>query len=135
MRGCSETSGVGVTPGPAPADAMEFNTTMFEVRQSPIHGRGLFATTFIPADTVIGRIEGVPAREDGPYVLWIDGRRGLEVTNEMRYINHAAEPNAAYFDDLTVMALCDIYPGDEITHDYDGDGQLGQDEAEFEAMA
>lgn len=110
---------------------------MYEVRLSPIHGRGLFATTFIPADTVIGKIEGVPTRVDGPYVLWIDDHRGIEVTNDMRYINHAGEPNAAYFDDLTVAAIRDIYPGDEITHDYDGDGQLGEpeSEAQFEALA
>ncbi len=108
---------------------------MVEVRESPIHGRGLFATTFIPADAVIGQIVGRPTTLDGPYVLWLDDAHGIEVTNEMKYINHSGLANAAYFDDLTVAAIRDIYPGDEITHDYDGDGQLGEEEAEFEAMA
>jgi len=101
---------------------------MYEVKQSPIHGRGLFASQFIPADTVIALIQGNPTREDGPYVLWIDEGHGIEVTNDVRYINHSGDANAAYFDDMTVMSIRDIYPGDEITHNYDGDGQLGADQ-------
>lgn len=93
---------------------------MFEVRESPIHGRGLFATTLIRADTLIGTLEGEEVTQDGPHVLWVDDQRGFHVTNDLRYINHAAPANAAYFDDLTVMALVDIQPGEEITHDYDG---------------
>ncbi len=103
---------------------------MYEVKVSPIHGRGLFASMFIPADTVIGSIEGNDTTTDGPYVLWIDQTRGIEVMNDMKFINHAPDANAAYFDDLTVMALRDIYSGEEITHDYLGDGQLGEHETE-----
>jgi len=110
---------------------------MYEVKQSPIHGRGLFATQFIPAETVIGVIEGADTEEDGPYVLWLDEGRGVEVTNDVRFINHSDQANAAYFDDMTVMSVRDILPGEEITHDYDGDGQLGDDQidASFEVEA
>lgn len=110
---------------------------MFEIKESPIHGRGLFASAFIPANTIIGPIEGQPATEDGIYVLWIDETRGIEVTNAMKFINHASgdAANAAYYDDLTVVALCDIFPGQEILHDYFGDGQLGETEAvQFEVV-
>ena len=51
---------------------------MFEVKKSPLHGRGLFATQFIPRDTVIGLLTAEPAPDhelDGPYVLWVDGER------------------------------------------------------------
>ena len=102
---------------------------MFEVRESPLHGRGLFATTLIPADTVIGLLKTEPASEDeldGPYVLWVDGITPTRVTCDLRFINHSDEPNAAYYDDLSVMAVRDIQPGEEILHDYMGD--LGEEE-------
>ena len=94
---------------------------MIEVKPSDIHGLGLFARQFIPAGTTIGHIEGESTTEDGDHVLWIDDIKGVHVTNDMRYINHSSQPNAAYYDDLTVVALRDILPGDEITHNYDGD--------------
>ena len=55
---------------------------------------------------------------DGPYVLWISETRGIEVLCDLRYINHADEPNACYYDDLSVVALRDIEQDEEITHDY-----------------
>ncbi|MFN3165871.1 MAG: SET domain-containing protein [Phycisphaeraceae bacterium] len=97
---------------------------MFEVKESPLHGRGLFATRFIPQDTVLGWLATEPAPDDdleGPYVLWVDGVDPVRVTCDLRFINHSDRPNAAYFDDLSVMALRDILPGEEIVHDYMGD--------------
>ena len=97
---------------------------MFEVKESPLHGRGLFATQFIPQDTVIGWLRTESASDDeldGPYVLWVDGENPVRVTCDLRFINHCDEPNAAYYDDLSVMALCDIQPGEELLHDYMGD--------------
>ncbi|MEM6506798.1 MAG: SET domain-containing protein [Planctomycetota bacterium] len=108
---------------------------MFEVKESPLHGRGLFATEFIPQDTVIGWLKIEPAPEDeldGPYVLWIDGDTPVRVTCDMRFINHSGEPNAAYYDDLSVMAVCDIQPGDELLHDYTGDGDPDLYAVDFE---
>ncbi|MGB0768319.1 MAG: SET domain-containing protein [Phycisphaeraceae bacterium] len=97
---------------------------MFEVRESPLHGRGLFATQFIPEDTVIGWLKTKKAKKkkrDGPYVLWIDGKKPVRVTCDLRFINHSNTPNAAYYDDLSVMALRDIEPGEEILHNYTGE--------------
>ena len=93
------------------------------VKTSPIHGRGLFARHWIPRGAVIGVCEGEPAKRNGPYVLWLDENNALHVANEMRYINHSPTPNAAYYDDATVVALRDIAPGEEITHDYGGEGE------------
>lgn len=97
---------------------------MFEVLPSGIHGLGLFATQLIPADAVIGQLHGTPTTDDGPHVLWLSETQGLRVENDLRYINHDDEPNAAYYDDLTVAAICDIQPGQEITHDYRGDDEF-----------
>lgn len=94
---------------------------MFVVQPSIIHGLGLFADHFIPAGTVLGVLEGNASNDDGEHVLWLDHERGMEVTNIFRYINHSDRPNAAYYDDLTVVAERDIWPGQEITHDYRGD--------------
>lgn len=99
---------------------------MFEVRESPLHGRGLFATQYIPEDTVIGWLKTKKAKKkkhdlNGPYILWIDGDKPVRVTCDMRFINHSDQPNAAYYDDLSVMALRDIEPGEEIVHNYMGD--------------
>ena len=90
------------------------------VDDSPIHGKGLFAGCHIGAGELIGVIRGVRASEDGAHVLWVDGKKGIRVECDLRYINHSDEPNAVYYDTLEVCALKDIAPGEEITHNYDG---------------
>jgi len=88
------------------------------VGDSPIHGKGLFAKSFIPEGTVIGVVQGEPARADGPHVLWVDDENGFHVLCDLRFINHSKNPNACYYDDLSVVALEDIAPHQEITHNY-----------------
>lgn len=88
------------------------------VAPSPIHGLGLFAADKIECDTVIGWLRGRPCEEDGSHVLWLDEYRAIEVLCDLRYINHADQPNACYYDDCSVVALRDIEAGEEITHNY-----------------
>lgn len=88
------------------------------VKTSLIHGKGLFAAKAITEGQIIGQIVGVKTQTDGPYVLWIDKNNSIEVTGDLKYINHSQKPNACYYDDLTVIALKDIAIGDEITHHY-----------------
>lgn len=88
------------------------------VASSLIHGRGLFAGKRIRAGTVIGRIRGIPSQRDGSHVLWLSASEAIEVTCDFKYINHSDEPNACYYDDLSVVALRDIQEHEEITHDY-----------------
>ena len=94
------------------------SSTRTYVADSDIHGSGLFAGRRIAAGTVIGRLRVRPAAEDGPHVLWLDAKRGVQVTCKLKYINHSDRPNACYYDDLSVVALRDIEAGEEITHDY-----------------
>jgi SET domain-containing protein len=91
------------------------------VADSPIHGKGLFARSFIPSGTVIGVVQGQPTTDDGDHVLWIDGKDGFHVQCDLRYINHSNTPDAAYHNTLEVCAIRDIHPGDEITHYYGAD--------------
>jgi hypothetical protein len=91
---------------------------MYVVRESPIHGKGLFSTRRIAAHTVLGHCRTRPARdEDSPYLLWI-GRDPVEVLCELKYINHSSRPNVVYYDDLAVVTLRAIGRGEELTHDY-----------------
>ncbi len=88
------------------------------VGRSAIHGKGLFAAATIREGEVLGHLETRPASEDGPHVLWCDDGQGHEVLCDFRYINHSPDPNVAYYEDLTVVALRDIEPGEELTHHY-----------------
>lgn len=109
------------------------------VRDSAIHGRGVFARQPIPRGTRVAEYTGarVPvagvARDivagltSGSYLLRldettvIDGERG---GNEARFINHGCAPNCeiVYFHDVPyVYAMTGIPEGDELLFDY----QLG----------
>jgi len=87
------------------------------VADSKLHGKGLFAAERIKADTVLGRLVGMPSYEDGIYVLWITDDIGLELVNDFKYINHGKKPNAAYTD-VDVVILEDVEAGEELLHDY-----------------
>ena len=90
----------------------------FHVAASHIHGLGLFASAPISAGTTLGRLQVRPAENDGAHVLWLSEDRAVEVTCDLKFINHSDRPNACYYDDLSVVALKDIEAGEEITHDY-----------------
>ncbi len=94
---------------------------LYEVRESSIHGKGLFALCHIREGDIIGQIKYQPVDEDGPYVLWISDEIGIRVDCDLKFINHNKNPNACYCEDLQVVALKNIDPGDEITHDYGDD--------------
>jgi SET domain-containing protein len=89
------------------------------VSDSHIHGQGLFAKINIPKDTVIGTLQGKPCKRDGPYVIWLSETQGFKVSCDLKYINHSDNPNACYYDDLSVVALRGIKAHEEITHNYE----------------
>jgi SET domain-containing protein len=89
------------------------------ISESKIHGQGLFARKSIRKDCIIGRLRGNLCTEDGSYVLWLDESQGFRVSCNLKFINHSVQPNACYYDDMTVVALRRINPDEEITHDYE----------------
>ncbi len=95
-----------------------------EVKDSAIHGRGLFASQRFEPGELIGTYEGTRASENGTYVLWIEDHDGsyygVQGENELRFLNHSANPNAD-FDDELLYAVCDIKVGDEICFHYGED--------------
>ena len=96
------------------------NEPLVYVCTSRIHGDGLFAYKSINSVTMIGKIKGRPTKTNGPYVLWLTARKAIKVSCQLKYINHSDKPNAAYLDNLEVIALRDIARGEEITHNYGG---------------
>lgn len=99
--------------------------SLYFVAESPIHGKGLFARVDIPAGTYLGDYLGPVVVEDGTYVLWIhdeatDTEFGIDGVNELRYMNHAAEP-VAELDGQSLYALAPIRAGSEITIHYGAD--------------
>ena len=106
------------------ASVLEKPEPGIEVKDSPIHGRGLFATRGFEPGEFVGIYEGTRATENGTYVLWIeddDGSYyGVHGENELRYLNHSSKPNAD-FDDELLYAAREIQAGEEICFHYGED--------------
>jgi hypothetical protein len=112
---------------------------LFEVRDSPIHGRGGFALQHIAAGTRIveylgERVSSAEAdaryeqadKADQPHVLLftVDKHTVIDAGvngNEARFINHACEPNCEIVVErkrVFIEARRDMRAGEEITYDY-----------------
>ena len=92
-----------------------------EVRESGIHGRGLFATRAIREGALVGVFEGKKTSKDDMHVLWTESEDGkwvgLRVTNLLMYVNHAADPNTEALG-TELYALRRIAADEEITFHY-----------------
>ena len=89
------------------------------VKDSKIHGRGLFARCAIKQGECIGVIRGEKTTQNGDHVLWLTEKHGIRINCELRFINHYKTANACIYDSLEVIALKDIQPGEEITYNYE----------------
>jgi hypothetical protein len=105
-----------------------------EVRESKIHGRGLFATADIAKDEIVAVKGGhIVDRETlrskitprlGPVEIQIDDQFFIApVTNEERegsmlYSNHSCDANLGMRGEITFVAIRDIRAGEELTHDW-----------------
>lgn len=95
-----------------------------EVRDSRIHGKGIFARTRLRAGQRIGRFEGDPTAQNGIYVLWLIGEDGSEIgirgRNALRFLNHGDPANAEFLDD-ELYVVRNVQPGSEVLIDYGED--------------
>ncbi|HUI23959.1 MAG TPA: SET domain-containing protein [Nitrososphaerales archaeon] len=99
-----------------------------EIKKSPIHGRGVFATVRIPKTTVVEEIKGeAQCYSKIPSALLL--RRGMEVSKDVYivpaegsvgwFLNHANRPNCTYdISTREIRATKDISRGEELTIDY-----------------
>lgn len=120
----------------------------WRVLQSPIHGRGVFATrTIRKGETIIeyrGRrtsyeeaCEGPDSDSDNPYhtfLFSLDDGRVIDASvrgNAARWINHSCAPNCDTYEDdggrVFIEARRTIRAGEELAYDYhlQHDGPIG----------
>ncbi len=108
------------------------------VRNSPIHGRGVFALTRIPKGTRIIEYKGElisdaeadrrysRIHENSPHTMLfsVDGGLVIDATrrgNSARWINHSCAPNCEIEEEgarIFIEARRNIQPGDELAYDY-----------------
>lgn len=107
------------------------------LKNSRIHGIGLFAAEFIPAGSVVWRFSPIvdlrlqrrelarlakPARAQIRSYAYRDNRTGETILcgDDARFFNHAAKPNVVDDPDdpYQCRASRDINPGDELTCNY-----------------
>jgi uncharacterized protein len=105
-----------------------------EVRESKIHGRGLFAVAEIAKDEIVAAkgghiVDRKTLREKiaprlGPVEIQIDDDLFITpVTEEERelsmlYSNHSCNPNLGIRGEITFVAMHEIRAGEELTHDW-----------------
>lgn len=113
--------------------SLSYLSSKTEVRESPIHGRGLFAIAPIARGEVVAVKGGhIINREQlgeitpklGPVEVQIgDDLFIAPVTQEEReasmlYSNHSCDANLGMRGEITFVALRDIPAGEELTHDW-----------------
>ncbi|MHB1951037.1 MAG: SET domain-containing protein [Acidiferrobacteraceae bacterium] len=96
---------------------------VIEIRDSPQHGRGVFAVLPIPAGTVVLEFDGprLSAHEvvQDSYHLQIGDHEYLGASHQADdYVNHSCDPNCGIGEGLALWALRDIRAGEELTWDY-----------------
>jgi len=113
---------------------LSWRSSKTEVRLSPIHGKGVFATVDIPRDEIVMIKGGHVVSRDflerevtpklGPVEIQIaDDLFIAPVTEEERedsmlYTNHSCEPNLGLHGNIIFVALRDVAAGEELTHDW-----------------
>lgn len=114
--------------------SLSYRSPKTEVRESKIHGRGLFATADIAKDEIVAVkgghiVDGKTLRGKitpvlGPVDIQIDDDLFITPTTReerelsMLYLNHSCDPNLGMRGEITFVATRDIHAGDELTHDW-----------------
>ena len=116
-----------------PSGALSYLSPKATVRNSPIHGRGLFATeAFRPGEIVcvkgghiftratLGQVAPVlgPAEIQIAEDLFIGPISSQEREGCMIFSNHSCEPNIGVQGQRVFVALREIAAGEELTHDW-----------------
>jgi hypothetical protein len=104
-----------------------------EVRESGVHGHGVYAMQSIPKSTRIieytgQRVswEGAPNDENDPHTFNFGLDNGEVINpqiggNDARWINHSCDPNCEAIEEddrIFIDALRDIQAGEELFYDY-----------------
>lgn len=121
-----------------PTKAVTTEKPLYVVKDSKIHGKGVFATRKIPAGTLIIEYEGeriswkeaqrrhnaVPGESTHTFFFSLESGRiidGGSNGNDARWINHSCAPNCEAKEEdrrIFIHALRDIKRGEELNYDY-----------------
>jgi uncharacterized protein len=113
-------------------------TPMFEVRNSRVHGRGVFALRRIRKGTTImeyigervtheeanARYADKDPKDNHTFLFTVDAKIVIDAGvegNEARYVNHGCDPNCqstAADKRIFIEAIRTIRPGEELVYDY-----------------
>jgi len=113
---------------------MSFYSDYIFVKESNLHGKGLFSDIDIPKGSVIMKIIGDEIdenecvrrenEENNVYIFYKDENKYIDTINsdKIKFINHNCDNNC-YVDedengDLILVAQRNIYSGEELTIDY-----------------
>src|SRR5205823_4986671 len=113
---------------------LSYRSLKTEVRESKIHGRGLFAKADIAqGEIVVVKGGHIVDRETlrreitpqlGPVEIQIDDNLFITPVNtaerelSMVYSNHSCDPNIGMRGEITFVAMREIRAGEELTHDW-----------------
>src|SRR5512132_1247937 len=113
---------------------LSYLSSKTEVRESKIHGRGLFAIADIAKNEIVAVkgghiVDGKTLREKitpvlGPVEIQIGDDLFIapvsdeERESSMLYSNHSCNPNLGMRGEITFVAMRDICAGEELTHDW-----------------
>jgi len=113
---------------------LSYRSPKTEVRESKIHGRGLFARAEIGKGEIVAIKGGhIIDRETlrreitlrlGPVEIQIDDNLFIapvadeERESSMLYSNHSCDPNLGVRGEITFVAMREIHPDEELTHDW-----------------
>lgn len=114
--------------------SLSYRSPKTEVRESKIHGRGLFAIADITKDEIVAVKGGhIISREQlrdkvtpqlGPVEIQIDDDLFIapvtaeERESSMLYSNHSCDPNLGMRGEITFVAMRNVRAGEELTHDW-----------------
>lgn len=112
---------------------LSYRSTKTEVRESPIHGKGLFTKQVIAAGEIVAVKGGhILTQQEWATLEPQFGSAEIQISAElfiaptkkdqregsMLYTNHSCDPNIAIQGQIVFVAMRNIVPGEELTHDW-----------------
>jgi hypothetical protein len=113
---------------------LSYRSPKTEVRESKIHGRGLFAIADIAKDEIVAVKGGhiVDRKTSREKITLLLGRVEIQIDDDlfiapvtdeerelsMLYSNHSCDANLGMRGEITFVAMRDIRAGEELTHDW-----------------
>lgn len=113
---------------------LSYHSPKTEVRESKIHGRGLFAMADIDKDEIVAVkgghiVDGETLHREisprlGPVEIQIGDNLFIapvmnhERESSMLYSNHSCDANLGLRGEITFVAMRDVRAGEELTHDW-----------------